>query len=281
MKALCLPGGGAHGILQLGMLAAYLEKQTYDSIYGTSVGSLNAFMLHQDKFPELINIWKTVRNNHIYHWDPLKMFGSAGALASSTPLEQLIKSHLDCAALARTDKKCFISATNLSTMRAETKQVPCLPITAQWILASASAPIAFPVQTIDTQQYSDGGMSRDFNIEQAIKDGHTEIVVLCPSALNSEPIRNFIDMLEAQLAIQAASQYQDEVEMTRILNKSKNVVSLTIFRPNVVPFGQLDFDYAGKNFDKLFKLGYDMLSKPAVQFRRTLEANKPKWMVYH
>lgn len=281
MKALCLPGGGAHGILQLGMLAAYLDsQQTYDSLYCTSVGALNGFMLHSNQFPELINIWKNMNNNHIYQWNLFKIFGTAASLASSSPLEQLIKSYLNYTALARTDKKCFISVTNLSTMKAETKQVPC-DNTAQWILTSASAPLAFPIQTINGKQYSDGGMTRDFSIEQAIKDGHTEIVVLCPSALSSKPIRNLIDMLEAQLAVQAASQYQDEVEMARILNKSQNVISLTVYRPNSVPFGQLDFNYAGKNFDKLYKLGYDMLSKPAVQFRRTLIANKPTWMVYH
>jgi predicted acylesterase/phospholipase RssA len=269
----------AHGILQLGLLAAYLEKQSYDSLYCTSVGALNGFMLHQNQFSDLINIWKNVRNNQIYHWNPLKAFGSAAALASSQPLANLIKNHLDCNKLNRTDKKCFVSATNVTTMKAETRQVPH-ENTAQWILASASAPIAFPVQQIDGQQYIDGGPTRDFNIEQAIADGHTEIVALCPSAITPKPIRNLIDILEFQMAVQASIQFNDETRIAQILNKSQHVVSLTVYRPDRVDFGLLDFNYAGKNFDKLFQTGYNMLSKPTIQYRRVLEAGQPKWKIY-
>jgi hypothetical protein len=90
-----------------------------------------------------------------------------------------------------------------------------------------------------------------------------------------------LDMLELQLAAQGAIQFLDESNMVRILDKSKKTVSLTVYNPNSIDLGMLDFNSASKNYDKYFKIGYDLLSKPTVQYRRVMQANKPQWMIYH
>jgi|SRR5579872_6032123 len=282
MRALLLPGGGARGVLQTGLIAAYLDTyKTYDALFGTSVGALNGSLLHQNEFHNLLDLWQTIRNNKVYTWNLLKMFGSAASLASDKPLMKLINQYVNIDKLKANPTKFFVSATNLQTMRAETKQMPCEDAT-KWILCSASAPLAFPTQIYNGKRYSDGGLMRDFNIQAAIDMGYEDIIVLCPSAVTQEPIKNIIDMLEFQLTVQSAIQYEDETQLAQILNRAKKTVSLTIYKPTPeqVPFGQLDFNYAGKNFEKLYQTGYNMLSKPSLQFRRTLQAGQPKWMIY-
>ncbi len=58
--ALVLPGGGAKGAFQAGVLQVLREQGfTYDVISGISVGSLNGAMLATDQFDTMIEVWNT------------------------------------------------------------------------------------------------------------------------------------------------------------------------------------------------------------------------------
>lgn len=279
-KALLLPGGGARGVIQAGMLSAWLKNNSYDALYGTSVGALNGFLIHQGDVKQMLNMWQTIKNSDIYTWNPLKAFGKAGSLASSAPLERLIINYVDIDKLEANHKPFYVTASQISPIKAVSRQMPCED-SCKWLLCSASAPIAFPVQTYLGRQYTDGGPTRDYNIELAISHGHTDITVLCPTNNYFGGINNLIDMLEFQMSVQAATQYNDESQLATILNKSKHVVSLTVYRPDgQLDLGLLDFNNAGKNYEKWFNLGYNLLNKPAIQFRRTLQAGQLKWNIY-
>lgn len=273
-RALLLPGGGARGVIQLGMIYAYMNQKgwtnPYDALYGTSVGALNGILLHQGQFDQLLDLWRNIKNSKVYNWNPLKMMGHGAALASSKPLIKLIEKYLDSDLLKKNPKHFYVSATCIYPLQAETRMVPCTE-TGKWILASASAPLAFPTQFLYGKQYTDGGMTRNYSIQKAIADGYDDIVVLCPSALEEKPVRNWFDMLELQMSVQSAIQYSDEVELTSLLNRIPHTVTLTIYKPNTVDLGMLDFDRAGKNFDKYFKIGYYLLNKPTLQVRRVIK----------
>lgn len=280
-RILILPGGGAHGVLQLGSIQAFLDQyKSYDALVTTSVGTLNGFFLHSNKMPDLINLWKNIANNQIYNWNPLKMFGASASLASTAPLEKLINKYLDVELLRQNPKPFFVSTTCVNPLQAVTARMPFGDNTAQWLLASASAPIAFPIVTIGRLQYTDAGVMRDYNIEWAIEQGYDEIVALCPSPMVNKPVRNLIDMLELMFTATGAGQYTDETNIARILNKNKHTVSLTVYRPETVDFGLLDFNKAGKNYQRYYELGYNLLNKPTIQYRRVLEAGQPRWKIY-
>lgn len=281
-RILILPGGGAHGVVQLGSIQAFLDQyKSYDALVTTSVGTLNGFFLHSNKLPELVNLWKNISNGQIYGWNPLKMFGASASLASTAPLEKLINKYLDVELLGKNPKPFFVSTTQINPLQAVTARMPYGNNTAKWLLASASAPIAFPVVSIDGQQYTDAGVMRDYNIEWAIEQGYDEIVALCPSPMVNKPVRNLIDMLELMFTATGAGQYADEINIAHILNKNKHTVSLTIYRPQSLDFGLLDFNSAGKNFEKYYNLGYTLLNKPTIQYRRVLEAGQSKWRIFH
>lgn len=273
-RALLLPGGGARGVIQLGMIYAYMHqmqwKHPYDALYGTSVGTLNGVLLHQDEFDKAIDLWRTMSNKKIYNWNPLNMFGKGASLMSSAPLAKLVDKYLNVEKLKANPIPFFSTATCVFPLQAETRQLPCSE-TRDWVLASASAPIAFPTHFVYGKQYTDGGVTRNYNIEKAISDGYDDIVVLCPSALQNRPVKNLIDMLELQMAAQSTIQYSDEVELSKILDRVPHTVTLTIYKPPVVDLGMLDFDGAGKQFDKYFKMGYSLLTKPTLQVRKVIK----------
>src|SRR5206468_4014213 len=76
-------GGGARGICQSGSLRAFHDLGfTYDTVYGASVGSLNACLVHQDQLDLMTEIWMTVRNKDVYSWNPLDLFRTLDGRAS-------------------------------------------------------------------------------------------------------------------------------------------------------------------------------------------------------
>ncbi len=65
--ALVLPGGGAKGAFQAGVLQVLREQGfTYDVISGISVGSLNGAMLATDQFETMVEVWKHLTPNQVY-----------------------------------------------------------------------------------------------------------------------------------------------------------------------------------------------------------------------
>ena len=65
--ALVLPGGGAKGAFQAGVLEVLREQGfTYDVISGISVGSLNGAMLATGQFEAMIEVWKQLTPKQVH-----------------------------------------------------------------------------------------------------------------------------------------------------------------------------------------------------------------------
>lgn len=107
---LVLPGGGARGAYQVGVLRAIREilhdqANPFPIICGTSAGAINAAVLasHAHEFArgvqQLEKFWATMSCEHIYRTDALKVFGSGlrwfASLASGGLLARSPQSLLD------------------------------------------------------------------------------------------------------------------------------------------------------------------------------------------
>jgi predicted acylesterase/phospholipase RssA len=285
MKGLCLSGGGARGSIETGMIQAYLDQHgSYDQLYGTSVGALNGVFLHQGDFETLKSIWANIRNNQIYNWAPWNLFTSGASLFSSAPLAKMINKYLNIEKIRANLKPFYVSASHVNPLRSI-----CIPLAsvsdadmARWVLCSASAPVGFPVQNCGDHQYTDGGPTSNYNIQTAIKNGCTDITLLACSTMSNKRIKNIIDMIEWNFNAQAYDQLSREADTIRLLEKANDLVALTVYQPpaNIDLPGMLDFNIAGKGYQKWFDFGYNLLKKPTIQYRRMLQAGKPKWMVY-
>src|SRR6185437_8995290 len=125
MKALCLAGGGARGVIQVGMIVGYLDKfKDYDALFGTSVGCLNGTFVHMNEVNTLVKIWSSISNKDIYNWSFTNLFTQKASLFDSKPLESLIKQNLNLDKLLDNPKPFYISFTQINPLHAVTMQIP-------------------------------------------------------------------------------------------------------------------------------------------------------------
>jgi predicted acylesterase/phospholipase RssA len=271
MRALCLSGGGSRGAIEIGAIQAYLELYgDYDQLYGTSVGALNGTFLHQGDFETLKTVWQNIKNKQIYNWAPWNLITSGASLFSTSPLSKMINKYLSPEKIKANPKPFYVSATHINPI-----QSVCAPLAsltdahmAKWILASASAPVGFPVQDFNGHQYTDGGPTSNYNLQPAIANGCTDIILLACSNVTNKKIKNILDMIEWNFNAQAYDQMKDETAIAKMMDMSQHEVTLTIYQPSEpVSLGMLDFDNASRNYQKWFNLGYNLLRKPVMQIR--------------
>ena len=86
---LVLPGGGARGAYQVGVLKAFLEisqtksESPFDIISGTSAGAINAAFLASEahifdhSVVSLVDVWSNFTTNKVYKTDPVTMLKSS------------------------------------------------------------------------------------------------------------------------------------------------------------------------------------------------------------
>ena len=151
--ALMLPGGGARGAYQVGVLKALAEylpgpEIPFRIIAGTSAGAINAAVTasHADDFAygaeRLAQFWGNFRCNHIYrtgwlhnmgtglHWLASMTLGGLGianpkSLLDNCPLGQLLKAELDTGGIQRAIDNALldavmVTASGYATARAVT-----------------------------------------------------------------------------------------------------------------------------------------------------------------
>jgi NTE family protein len=151
--ALMLPGGGARGAYQVGVLRAlseYLPGPTspFRIIAGTSAGAINAAVMasHADDFAHgaarLEQFWGNLRCHHVYrtgwlhnlgtglHWLASMTLGGLGvanpkALFDNAPLGELLHRELDTAGIERSIRSglldaVMVTASGYATSRAVT-----------------------------------------------------------------------------------------------------------------------------------------------------------------
>ncbi len=189
---LALQGGGSHGAFTWGVLDRLLEDEhlVFKGISGTSAGALNAAVmatgfqqgnragaraaltafwhdvsrsgsifspfsasqtsaissgLKLDKMPGYQWVSSFFRSFSPYEFNPLNL----------NPLRDVLKRHVDVAALHGNGLTLFITATSVTTGQARVFTGKELSIDA--LLASACLPFLFQAVTIDDEPYWDGG----------------------------------------------------------------------------------------------------------------------------
>ncbi|HEY3369737.1 MAG TPA: patatin-like phospholipase family protein [Prolixibacteraceae bacterium] len=158
-----LSGGGARGILHIGVLEALLKQGLRPEIVsGTSIGAIVGVLYAAGVEP--MQILEIVKSGKMYKMIKWKV-PSSGLLDLNKVLSVLQKyiPEDDFAAL----KMPFCcSVTNLNSGHSETKSSGKL---FQWVLASASIPLIFEPQIIDGNTYVDGGLLNNLPA-QCIRD---------------------------------------------------------------------------------------------------------------
>lgn len=267
--SLILAGAGARGIIQVGMMKAFLEtRKEYFALYGSSVGAINGAMLHAGQFDALVDMWLKIRNKDVYKQAPWNMLrNDKGCLYDSSPLRKLLQKTVDFDALQRADKAFSVNVTNLQNYTAERyqfgRQFPSNPIPAVDIIyASASPPILMPPVKTTMGTLTDGGITNNYSVIDAVKDGAEELIILAPMVPQPKPIKNIIDAIDTTVSIQLWNQLQRELAFVEKLNSIEgyrrvDVKVIGCDRP--VEIGILDFDI--DNRQAQIDYGYELALK--------------------
>ena len=229
-RALVLSGGGAKGAYQIGVLKALIEKgHRWDVVCGVSVGALNASLIsmydkrNQDKavsFLEKVWVNEIKEDKDVFKpWLPWYFtFLPAlwkGSLYSTKPLKKLITKNWTQPRVKDSDVDLYVGAVNLNTGYYETVDHNDENIL-DFILASASFPIAFPPVKIRGHKYTDGGVRNAVPIAEAIAAGATEIdiVMTAPPIPTMDPKGDGVTKTLVHVAMRVAEALADEVYIT-------------------------------------------------------------------
>lgn len=171
MKTLILSGGGARGAFEVGVLKKLVERgEEWDLIAGVSVGALNGgFLAQYEKGQQLAGVhdleqfWLNIKSNKdVYRNWFFRQLSSLwrGGLYNTAPLKKLVYDNINPDRYNESGVSLIVGAVSYetgdyysrSTQRDGTENIR------DWILASASFPVAFPTVPIDGQHWTDGGV---------------------------------------------------------------------------------------------------------------------------
>lgn len=265
--ALILAGAGARGIIQAGMIKAFLDLGLeYDSLHGSSAGSLNGALLHAGQIDDMTNLWLNIRNKDVFTQAPWNMFReNKGCLYDSIPLFNLIRKTVDFKKLLHNSKSFTVNVTDLSNWQSARHVIQPIIWYQDYLdipkvlWASASPPVLMAPVELNGFKFTDGGVTNNYSIIDAVRDGADRLIIMAPMIPEPKPIRNIIDAIDVTISIQLWNQLQRELKFVEILNdvpgyRKIDVQLITIDKPTGI--GILDFDIKDKQ--KWLDYGYQL-----------------------
>lgn len=265
------------GIVQYGMLKAFVELGLdYASLFGTSVGSLNAALLHANDLEKLEYIWLSITTSKVYKWR-YALMGKRPSLYDSSPLLKLIKQSVDYNEILKNHKDFYISTTDYFAQEAYVLESKSMGIDAfhRFIYASASPPMLFPPVDIGDRTFIDGGLTSNFNIKEAIVNEDVETVVLMsPTAKGRrKEISSILDLVADTISIPLYTQLKEEQGCVNKINdiiddvnedhrvSCRKIKIINCIVDKQFDFGFLDFDHKGYDKKQLIAYGYEFAKR--------------------
>ena len=278
MRALVLSGGGSKGAYQVGALKYILgEKQVvYDALCGVSVGAINVAFLSMykigqeiDSILRLSTLWDELNNSKIYkRWWP---FGRWHAIwkksfFDSTPLHELLKTHLDLDAIRGSGKTVSVGTVSLSSGKYTIfDQTSDHFVDA--VIASASFPGMLTPVSFMGQLWTDGGVKEISPIKKAVELGADiiDVIITNPAVRTRKFIENptTVDVLKRSLDLSTDKIMANDIEKVEMYNKlvtygmtEKKYVQLNIIRPESNLIEDL-LDFSPTKIKEMMEKGYN------------------------
>lgn len=180
-RSLIISGGGAKGAWGVGIAQGLVQHKglTYDTVIGTSTGSLMGPLILDNQWEPLINAYTTITPDQIFNINPFKSDGRIRALAvgwriitgkqsigETKALKDTIRRYLTVEtfnSLRNSDKIFGATVTNLNTGQSKVKLLHegSYNDIVDWIWASANQPVFMSILKKDNASWVDGGL-KDF-----------------------------------------------------------------------------------------------------------------------
>lgn len=198
--ALVLGGGGAKGSYEVGAIAALRELGIEaGSVYGVSIGALNAAMYAQGDMEKAEALWSSIRLSDLLSPESLALADDAEAIFNHpekalefisrnaqnrgmdvTPLRQVIETYVDEAAVRRSTVRMGLVTTRFPSLNMVEKRIEDMEegSLTDWLMASSACYPAFPMASVGGERYIDGGFCDNAPVEMAVRGGARHIIVL-------------------------------------------------------------------------------------------------------
>jgi len=273
MKALVISGGGSKGAFA-GGVAQYLieeKKQDYDLFIGTSTGSLMITHLALDKVKELKALYSNVSqktifsncpfkikkvNNHktvgINHFNTLKNFlRGSKTFGESHNLKKLINKNMTDAYLNKikeSPKNIIVTVSNLTKNQVEFKSINDFSFKdfRDWIWASSNFVPFMSLLVKNNYEYADGGFANLVPIEEAIKQGATEIDAIIleteMNQLNRMPSKNPFSLTTNLFEFMQIFIEKHNISIGKLEAKHKGIKLNLFYTPTILTTNSLIFE---------------------------------------
>ena len=191
---LVLSGGGTRGAYQVGVWKALKELEIdIKAIVGTSIGALNGALFLQDDFSRTVKMYEQIKIDNIMKiegvnsnkniFDLSNIFNLAANLKKqkgidNTPLREMIKQYIDMDKLYNSEIDFGLvtySVKNKTPLQKFKNEIPKEKME-DYLLASSCFPI-FKPQTIDAEEYFDGGLYDNAPSNMLIEKGYKNIII--------------------------------------------------------------------------------------------------------
>lgn len=236
-----LSGGGARGILHLGVLEALAKHGIYpDIVSGTSIGAFIGVLLAAGMPP--LQIMDLVKSSKMYKLIRWKVPSSG--LLNMKKMEEVLEKYIPEDNFSALKIPFCCSVTNLNSGLAEMKSSGKL---FQWVLASASIPLLFEPQKINGNLYVDGGLLNNLPT-QCIRDKCRLLIGV--NVNHNGPEENIS-------GFRAIAERAFRLTMAKNVHESFAICDFIINPPETRLYSIFDFGKA----DDLFRLGFEETSR--------------------
>jgi NTE family protein len=205
---LVLPGGGARGAYQVGVLKALAELlppgcvNPFPVISGTSAGAINSIVLaskarrYRVAAAELERVWGHFRSDQVFRTDSLTMLkssmhwlaaivlggyivGTPRSLLDNSPLRALLSRNIRFPRIQASIEQGHLHAVAVTAAGYGTRRIGVRqPLHLDHLMASIAVPMIFPPVSIEGEYFGDGAMRQATPLSPAIHLGADRILVI-------------------------------------------------------------------------------------------------------
>ena len=294
MRALVISGGGSKGAFA-GGVAQYLLKEKnkeYDLFIGTSTGSLMVSHLALGKVAELKEIYSNVCQKSIFsncpfkvkkingfktvsinHFNTLKnIFKGRKTFGESQNLKQLINKNITdtyIQQLKDSEKEVLVTVSNLTLNQTEYKSVKenSYEDYRDWIWASCNYVPFMSLLIKNHYEYADGGFASLVPIEEAIKNGATEIDAIIlqteVTQLNRMPSKNPFSLILNLFDFMQENIEMHNISVGKLMARHRNIKLNLYYTPIVLTTNSLIFEK--DKMKKWWKDGFEHAKKKDLE----------------
>lgn len=186
-RAIVLSGGGARGAYQIGFWKAIRKLNIkYDIITGSSVGTINAAMMIQNRYFRSIYLWRKLSFDMIFDnkfEDNIYKSYLDNYLAGTISInkfEELLRKCINVKKIYKSEINYGLVTLKLKGLKPqflEKKDIPKEKFV-DYIIASSTCYPFFPIKKINNEKYLDGGFYDNMPLNLAVKMGAEEIIAV-------------------------------------------------------------------------------------------------------